>query len=153
MILQYTGMAAIFVMWPNSYLLIFISLFLKAFLSYLVTNGPAVSEKNKSSFSYLNDLGVRSRNDLDLEYSCGFIYLFHFLHLQIFRSRAGIVSEKYSFYFFQYKNLFNQSWPWPKIGQGHPGVIIWINYNWLESPNLHTKFHDNQPTGSWEEDF
>ena len=49
--------------------------------------------------------------------------------------------------------LCSQSWPWPKIGQGHPGVIIWINYNWLESPNLHTKFHDNKPTGSWEEDF
>ena len=47
MILPYTGMVAIFVMWPNSYLLIFISLFRKAFPSYSVTNGPVVSDKNK----------------------------------------------------------------------------------------------------------
>ena len=47
MILPYTDMADIFVKWPNSNLLIFISLFLKAFLWNLVTNGPVVSEKNK----------------------------------------------------------------------------------------------------------
>ena len=47
--------------------------------------------------------------DLDLEYSCSFIYLFSYLHLQIFRSQAGIVSEKYSFDFFPYKNLWDES--------------------------------------------
>ena len=43
--LPYTVMADGFVMWPNSYLLIFISLFLKAFLWNLVTNGPVVLRK------------------------------------------------------------------------------------------------------------
>ena len=59
------------------------------------TNGPVVSEKNKFKFSYLNDLGARSRNGLDLEYSCSFIYSFNSLHLSIFKQQAAIVSEKY----------------------------------------------------------
>ena len=46
MFLPYTGMAATFEMWPNSYYLIFISLFLKAFLWNLVANNSVVSEKN-----------------------------------------------------------------------------------------------------------
>ena len=32
-------------------------------------------------------------------------------------------------------------------------IIIWTNYDWLESPMLHTKFHDNKPTDSAAEDF
>ena len=41
-----------------------------------------------------------------------------------------------------------------KIGQGHPRVIILINYNGLESPMLHTiKFRGNRSTDSGEEDF
>ena len=32
-------------------------------------------------------------------------------------------------------------------------VIILSNYDGLKSPMLHTKFHENQPTGSGEEDF
>ena len=32
-------------------------------------------------------------------------------------------------------------------------VIIWSNYDGLESQMLHTKFHENRPAGSWEEDF
>ena len=46
----------------------------------LVENGPVVSEKSKSS--YVNDIGPRSRNDLDLQYSQIFI-----------KSQAAIVSE------------------------------------------------------------
>ena len=41
----------------------------------------------------------------------------------------------------------------PKIGQGHSRVIIYINYDGQESPILHTKFCENQPAGSREEDF
>ena len=52
-------------------------------------NGPVVSEKNVYEFSYLNDL--------DLEYSCSFIYLFSYLYLQIFLSQAGIVSKNTQF--------------------------------------------------------
>ena len=40
-----------------------------------------------------------------------------------------------------------------KKGQGHPKVIICVNYDGLESPMLHTKFHGNQHAGSGEEDF
>ena len=55
--------------------------------------------------------------------------------------------------FSPYKCLCYQIWPWPKIGQGHPRVIIWINYDGPESPMLHTKFRGNRPSGSREEDF
>ena len=37
----------------------------------------------------MNDLGPRSRNDLDLEYSCIFSYSFSSLHLPIFRPQAA----------------------------------------------------------------
>ena len=52
------------------------------------------------------------------------------------------------FDFFPYKSLCEKIWPWPKIGQGNPSVITWRNYDWLKSPILHTKFHDNRPTDS-----
>ena len=32
-------------------------------------------------------------------------------------------------------------------------VIIYINYDGQESPMLHTKFRENRPAGSGEEDF
>ena len=124
MILPYTDMAAIFVMWPNSNLFILYFLVLKAFLRNLVTIGLVLSEKNKFKFSCLNDFGSRSRNDPNLEYSCSFINLFSYLHLQIFRLQAEIISEKYTGLSFPYKSLCDQSLPWPKISQGHPGVII-----------------------------
>ena len=41
----------------------------KAYIQNIVENGPVVSEKSKFEFSYVNDLGLRSKNDLDLEYS------------------------------------------------------------------------------------
>ena len=43
--------------------------------------------------------------------------------------------------------------PCRKIGQGHPRVIILSNYDGLESKMLHTKFRENRPAGSGEEDF
>ena len=58
-----------------------------------------------------------------------------------------------SFHFFLQKSLIYQIWPCRKIGQGQPRVIIWTNYDGLESPMLHTKFRENRPTGSGEEDF
>ena len=53
-----------------------------------------VSEKSKFLFSYVTDLGPRSRYNLDLEYSYTFIYSISYLHLPSFRSQAAIVSEK-----------------------------------------------------------
>ena len=72
--LPYVGMAAILVMGPASCHLIFISLYLKAFIKNLVQIGKVVSEKILIEFLYVHDLGPRSRNDLDLQYSHTFIY-------------------------------------------------------------------------------
>ena len=59
----------------------------------LVQNGSVVSEKIRFEFLYVHDLGPRSRNDLDLQYSHTFIKSFSCLYLQTFRSHASIVSE------------------------------------------------------------
>ena len=62
------------VMRPASCHQIFISLYLKAFIKNLVQIGKVVSEKIRFEFLYVHDLGPRSRNDLDLQYSHTFIY-------------------------------------------------------------------------------
>ena len=72
--LPYTGMEAILVIGPASCHQIFISLYLKAFIKNLVQIGKVVSEKILFEFLYVHDLGPRSRNDLDLQYSHTFIY-------------------------------------------------------------------------------
>ena len=74
---------------------IFISLYLKVFIQSLVQIGKVVSEKNQFDFLYVHDLGPRSRNDLDLQYSNIFIYSIRCLLLPTFRSLAAIVSEKF----------------------------------------------------------
>ena len=60
----------------------------------LVQNGPVVSEKIWFEFLYAHNLGPRSRNDLDLQYSHSFIKSICCLYLPSFRSQASIVSEK-----------------------------------------------------------
>ena len=70
----YVGMAAILVMGQASCHEILISLHLKAFLKKLVYIGKVVSEKIRFEFLYVHDLGPRSRNDIDLQYSHTFIY-------------------------------------------------------------------------------
>ena len=62
-------------------------MYLIADLQRLVKNGPVVTEKSKFQFSNVNDLGPRSRNDLDLQYSHIFIKSISL------RSYAGIVSD------------------------------------------------------------
>ena len=57
------------------------------------------------------------------------------------------------FTFFYRKAPSYQIWHCHKIGQGHPRVIIWTNYDGQESPMLHTKFCGNRSTGTREEDF
>ena len=47
----------------------FLSLYPKAFIQNLVQNGPVVSEKIRFEFLYVHDLGPRSSNDIDLQYS------------------------------------------------------------------------------------
>ena len=62
-------------------------MYLIADIQNLVKNGPVVSEKSEFQFSNVNDLGPRSRNDLDLQYSHIFIKSISL------RSYAAIVSD------------------------------------------------------------
>ena len=101
--LPYIGMAAILVMQPASCHQIFISLYLKAFIKNLVQIGTVASEKIPFEFLYVHDLGPRSRNDLDLQYSHTFIKSFSCLYLPTFRSQASIVSEKLTVFTFSYR--------------------------------------------------
>ena len=76
----------------------------KTYIQNLVKNGPVVSEKRKFQFSYVNDIVLRSRNYLNIQYSHAFINSISFLHLSTFRSQAAIVSEKYIVFIFSYRN-------------------------------------------------
>ena len=69
----------------------------------LVQNGPVVSEKIWVEFLYVHDLGPRSRNDLDLQYSHTFMKSMSCLYLPTFRSQASIVSEKSTVFTFSYR--------------------------------------------------
>ena len=60
---------------------------------HLVQIGTVVSEKIQFDFLYVQDLGPRSKNDLDLQYSHIFIYSIRCQLLLPFRSLATIVSE------------------------------------------------------------
>ena len=60
----------------------------------LVQIGTVVSEQIQFEFLYVHDLGPRSRNDLDLQYSHIFIYSIRCLVLIPFRSLVAITSEK-----------------------------------------------------------
>ena len=101
--LPYMGMAAILVMIPASCHQIFISLYLKAFIQNLVQNGPVVSEKIWFEFLYVHDLGPRSSNDLDLQYSHTFMKSICCLYLPTFRSQASTFSEKSTVFTFSYR--------------------------------------------------
>ena len=82
---------------------IFISLYLKAFIKNLVQNGPVVCEKIRFKFLYVHDLGPRSSNNLDLQYSHTFMKSISCLYLPTFRSQASIVSEKSTVFTFSYR--------------------------------------------------
>ena len=64
----------------------------ESFQKKLVQIITVVSEKIRFEVLYVHDLGPRSRNDLDLQYSHIFIYLIRCLLLPTFRSLAAIVS-------------------------------------------------------------
>ena len=101
--LPYMDVEAILVILPASCHQIFVSLYLKAFIINLVQIGTLVSEKIRLEFLYVHDLGLRSRNDLDLQYSNTFIYLIRCLLLLTFRSLAATVSEKSTVFTFSYR--------------------------------------------------
>ena len=66
----------------------------ESFHKKLVRIGTEVSEKIRSEFLYVHDLGPRSRKDIDLQYSHTFIYSIKCLLLLAFSSLAALVSEK-----------------------------------------------------------
>ena len=101
--LPYMGMSAILVMCPASCHQIFISLYLKAFIQNLVQNGQVVSEKIRFEFLYVHDLGPRSSNDLDLQYSHTFIKSISCMYLPTFRSQASKVSKISTVFTFSYR--------------------------------------------------
>ena len=68
-------------------------LVLKSFHTNLVQIGNVVSEKIRFEYLYVHDLGPRSSNDLDLQYSHIFINSIRCLLLLTFGSLAAIVSE------------------------------------------------------------
>ena len=104
--LPYIGVAAILVMRPASCHQILVSLYLKAFIQNLVQNGRVVSGKIRFEFFYVQDLGPRSRNDLDLQYSHTFIYSFRCLLLPTLRSLAALHSEKSTVFTFSHRNTY-----------------------------------------------
>ena len=57
------------------------------------------------------------------------------------------------FHLFLWESPSYEIWPCRKIGQDQNSVIIWTNYDELESPMLHIKFHWNRSTGPGDEDF
>ena len=101
--LPYMGVAAILVRGPASCHQIFISLCLEAFIQTLVQIGTVVSEKIQFEFLYVHDLGPRSRNDLDLQYSQIFINIIRCLLPLFFRSLAAIISENSTIFTFSFR--------------------------------------------------
>ena len=81
-------------------------MYLKAFIQNLVKIGTVVSEKIQFEFLYVHDLGPRSRNEHDLQYSHIFIYSIRRLLLLTFMSLAVIVSEKPTAITFYYRKAF-----------------------------------------------
>ena len=73
------------------------------FYENLVQNGPVVSEKIRFEFLYVPDIGPRSSNDLDLQYSHTFIKSICCLYLPTFRSQASKSSEKSTVFTFSYR--------------------------------------------------
>ena len=66
----------------------------ETFHTKFIQNGPVVSEKIRFEVLYEHELGPRSSNDLDLQYSHTFMKSISCLYLPTFRSQALIVSEK-----------------------------------------------------------
>ena len=72
----------------------------------MIKIGTVVSEKIQFEILYVHNLGPRSSNDLDLQFSHTFIYSIRCLLLQTFRSLAAIVSEKSTVFTFSYRKAY-----------------------------------------------
>ena len=81
-------------------------MYLKAFIQNLAKIGTVVSEKIQFEFLYVHNLGPRSINDIDLQYSHIFIYSIRCLLLLTFMSLAVIASEKSTAITFSYRKAY-----------------------------------------------
>ena len=84
----------------------FHSLVPESFHTKFGSDRQVVSEKIQFEFLYVHDLGPRSRNVLDLQYSHIFIYSIRCLLLLPFRSLAAILSEKSTVFTFSYRKAY-----------------------------------------------
>ena len=75
-------------------------------MNNLVKIGTVVSEEIQFEFLYVHDLGPRSRNDLDLQYSHTFICTIRCLLPLTFMSLAAIVFEKSTVFTFSYRKAY-----------------------------------------------
>ena len=85
-------------------------------------------------------------------------YIFSYIYKEWIKFFTYLVCVINNFSIIRYGNvgavlLRYQIWPCNKIGHGQPRVIIWTNYDGLESPMLHVKFGGNLSSCSREEDF
>ena len=79
----------------------------ESFHTNLVQNGSVVSEKIRFEFFLdVQDLGPRSRNDLDLQFSHTFINSIRCLLIPTFRSLAAIHSENSTVFTFSHRNAY-----------------------------------------------
>ena len=134
--LPYMGMAAILVMWPGRFEQLFVPPAPGGYIWNLVTIGPVVLEEK--SFEIVD--GRRTTTD---DGACLYYKLPRSLRLRWANN----------FHFFPYKSLCDQIWPWRKISQGQPRVIIWTILVDLPYTMLYTKFQGHRSIGSGEEDF
>ena len=72
----------------------------------MIQIGTVVSEKIQFEFLYVENLGPRSSNDLDLQYSHTFIYSIRCLLPLTFRSLAAIVAEKSTVFTFSHRKAY-----------------------------------------------
>ena len=79
---------------------------MKACIQNTVQIGTVVSEKLRFEFLYVHDLGPRSSNYLDLQYSHTFIYSIRCMLLPTFRSLAAIVSENSTVFTFSLRKAY-----------------------------------------------
>ena len=134
------GMATMLVMWPRPFEQFFFSKGPGSCIWNLDAIGPVVSEEKL--FEIVDGPTDDGRRDDGA-----------FPSYKLSRSLRLRWAKNNNFHFFPYKSLCDQIWPWHKMGQGQPRVIIWTTLVELPYTMLHTKFQGHQSIGSGEEDF
>ena len=110
--------------------------------------GQAVSEK---MFEYYGHIHVY-RPGAGADHPLGTIFVSININLLSICIRpVSLPPCNYILLFFPFKCIGDLSWPCRKICQGHPRVMMYINFVELFSLMLHAKFQNHRPCGSGEE--